>query len=142
MVALVAQLTRFLVRSAALLLVPFLSGAALTNAAPETLEEARIAGWEILNSISPDRAEDVTGTRMAEAISNEDPLTLRFAGLELGDDRFLICEADAFGGVDFSVWSINARSFERLAQAEDIHGRHVEIHRACGQALEKIEALS
>lgn len=142
MAASIAWLTRFLVRTTALIMVPLLAGAALTNASPEVLLGGRIAGSEILHAARPDLAENVTGTRIAEAISNEDPLTLRFAGLELGDDRFLICEADAYGGIDFSVWSVSTRNYVRLAQAEDVEGRHREIHRACGKALEKIEAVS
>lgn len=134
--------TRLVLSSLAMVLVPLLGMATLTNAAPERRADRPLEGWEILHAVRPERAEDVTGTRIAEAISNEDPLTLRFAGLELGDDRFLICEADAFDGVDFSIWSVSARGFVRLAQAEDIDGRRREIERTCGKALEKIEAIS
>lgn len=122
--------------------VPMLAAASLAVAMPKDDAAAKLNGRDILMDAKPELAVDVTRTRIAERIMDEQPLTMQFVGMELEADRFLVCEVSAYGEMDFSVWSIAGRQVTRLAQAEDIEGRWIEIRSACGKAIAEVAGTS
>lgn len=137
-----ALFSRFILSAVGVVLVPLLAGPSLATSGAAPQAEAPIAGWEIVKTANPEGARDVTRTRIAERIMDEEPLTMRFVGIELGEERFLVCEINAFGEMDFSVWAVSEREMKRLAQAEDIEGRLSEIRRTCGAAVETVMKTS
>ena len=122
--------------------VPMLAAASLAVAMPKDDDATKLNGRDILMDAKPELAVDVTRTRIAERIMDEQPLTMQFVGMELETDRFLVCEVSAYGEMDFSVWSIAGRQVTRLAQAEDIEGRWIEIRSACGKAIAEVAGTS
>ena len=133
---------QFFASSVGVAVVPMLAAASLAVAMPKDDDATKLNGRDILMDAKPELAVDVTRTRIAERIMDEQPLTMQFVGMELETDRFLVCEVSAYGEMDFSVWSIAGRQVTRLAQAEDIEGRWIEIRSACGKAIAEVAGTS